>query len=119
MPMATRYEVEKFPSEFKVKANMFGVIFRDDRQKNMDTTIALELTMRKKMEILMNLQADDYSDGPIDDILNRIANMWVFGKVIKGKEVYIKISMGMPNDSTICISFHFSEHPINYKLKNQ
>lgn len=117
--MATRYEVERFLSEFNVKAKMFGVIFRDDRQKNMDTTTALELTMRKKMDILMNLKADDYSDGPLDDTLNRIANMWVFGKTIKGREVYIKISMGRPNDSTICISFHFSEHPINYKLKQQ
>jgi hypothetical protein len=43
--------------------------------------------------------------------------MWVFGKDIKGREVYIKIMLGSNNCQTICISFHIAEHPLSYKFK--
>lgn len=45
--------------------------------------------------------------------------MWVFGKDFNDTELYIKISLGRPNNKTICISFHEAEHPINYALKNK
>lgn len=44
--------------------------------------------------------------------------MWVFGKDVRGNEVYIKITLGKPNSHTICISFHKAEHPMSYPLKN-
>ncbi len=44
--------------------------------------------------------------------------MWVFGKDVKGKEVYIKITLGKPNSHTICISFHKAEFPMSYPLKH-
>jgi hypothetical protein len=44
--------------------------------------------------------------------------MWVFGKEINKHEIYIKITMGQPNQSVICISFHIAEHPMIYPLKN-
>lgn len=40
------------------------------------------------------------------------------GKDVKGHEVYIKITLGLPNSSTICISFHIAEHKMNYPFKN-
>jgi len=43
--------------------------------------------------------------------------MWVFGKMVRGTEVYIKITMGTFNNSVICISFHLAEHPLKYPLK--
>jgi len=43
--------------------------------------------------------------------------MWVFGKTIKEKEVYIKITMGVKDNSVICISFHLARHKMNYPLK--
>jgi hypothetical protein len=45
--------------------------------------------------------------------------MWVFGKNVKGQEVYIKITLGFPISTTICISFHFAEYPMRYPLKTQ
>ena len=42
--------------------------------------------------------------------------MWVFGKDVKGQDVYIKISIGINNASAICISFHIAEHDIKYKF---
>jgi hypothetical protein len=42
---------------------------------------------------------------------------WVFGKDVKGREIYIKIMLGAKNSQTICISFHIAEHPLKYPLK--
>lgn len=51
------------------------------------------------------------------NMLNRFGDLWVFGKDVKGQEVYIKICYGLPNRSTICISFHVAEFPMNYPYK--
>jgi len=96
---------------------IFDVIFRDDRGKNNTTFLELELTTFSCIKVLENLKIDDYSEGPITDKINNYGELWVFGKQVKGKEVYIKISMGHPSSSTICISFHIAEYPITYPLK--
>jgi hypothetical protein len=44
-------------------------------------------------------------------------DMWVFGRVIKKKQVYIKITMGFKGASVLCISFHLAEHELNFPLK--
>lgn len=44
-------------------------------------------------------------------------DMWVFGRDINGKEVYIKVSIGNPDGKTICISFHEAENSIKYAFK--
>ena len=43
--------------------------------------------------------------------------MWVFGKDVRGREIYIKIALGMQGGQTICISFHIAEHPLKYPFK--
>jgi len=45
--------------------------------------------------------------------------MWVFGTMIKGKEVYIKVSMGVENSQAVCISFHVAEFEMSYPLKTK
>ena len=42
-----------------------------------------------------------------------------FGITIKSFEVYIKISVGMPNKMIDCMSFHKAERIINYPLKQE
>jgi len=46
-----------------------------------------------------------------------ILPLWVFGKNVKTREVYVKISMGRVNEKAICISFHIAEHPMSYPYK--
>ena len=41
----------------------------------------------------------------------------VFGKDVKGREVFIKITLGYENGQTICISFHLAEYPLKYPFK--
>lgn len=67
--------------------------------------------------VIKEIVVEDYSEGPIVDTLNKYGEMWVFGKDVKKQEVYIKIALGHPNSSTICISFHKAERLIKYPFK--
>ena len=114
-----RVRVEKFLKEFKTKLNIWGIVFRDDRGKNAQTLLDLEITPNKRKEIISKLEVTDYSQGPIEEILYGGSDMWVFGKKVKKKEVYIKITMGSQNNKTICISFHIAEKQMTYPFKNK
>lgn len=116
--MATKEQVEAFLKKLKEKIKVFDIIFRDDREKNLQTLASLEINTTFRKQVIMNIEPEDYVEGPIVDTLNKKGEMWVFGKDVKGREVYIKITLGLPNNSTICISFHIAEHPMNYQFKN-
>ena len=116
--MATKEQVEDFLKRLKEKIKVFDIVFRDDRGKNLQTLATLEINTTIRKQVIMNIEPEDYVEGPIVDTLNKMGEMWVFGKDVKGHEVYIKITMGLPNSSTICISFHIAEHKMNYRFKN-
>jgi len=94
--MASREEVRSFLSNFHTKLSVFNIIFRDERFKNSKALLELEITPAARRKIIEALEVNDYSEGPLNDSLYGIASMWVFGRLIKGQEVYIKISMGSP-----------------------
>lgn len=115
--MSTETAAASFLKEFKEKMKFWDVLFRDDRGKNLQALIDLELRPIDRNKILETLKPEDYSEGPHNEKLYGGAEMWVFGKTIKNKEVYIKITMGAKNSSVICISFHLAQHKMNYPLK--
>ena len=115
--MATKEQVEAFLYRLKEKIQIFDIIFRDDRQKNKEALQQLDITPMQRELIVKSLQVQDYVEGPVIDVLNRQGEMWVFGKDVKGREVYIKITLGYQNGQTICISFHLAEHPMQYPFK--
>lgn len=115
--MVPKQEVETYLKELKVKIEIFGILFLDDRGKNQQTLHDLEISPAKRKEIISSLKAEDFSQGPLDEKMRGILPMWVFGKEVKKKQVYIKISMGIENNRAVCISFHFAEHPMNYPFK--
>lgn len=115
--MATREEVERFINNFQSKLKVFQIIFRDDRGKNTQALAELEISPTYRETVIKEIVVEDYSEGPIVDTLNKYGEMWVFGKDVKKQEVYIKIALGHPNSSTICISFHKAERPIKYPFK--
>jgi hypothetical protein len=85
----------------------------------LQTLLFLEITPSSRKEIIESLTFEDYAEGPVNDILHKGSDMWIFGKTVKNYEVYIKITMGSPNNSTICISFHLSEYKMDYPLKKK
>jgi hypothetical protein len=117
--MALKQEVEIYLKELKVKLEIFGILFLDDRGKNQQTLHDLEISPAKRKEVINSLEVENYSQGPLDEKMRGILPMWVFGKKVKKKEVYIKISMGIENSKAVCISFHIAERPMNYPLKKQ
>jgi len=115
--MASKNEVEIYLKELNVKMEIFGILFLDDRGKNQQTLHDLEISPTKRKEIINSLKAEDYSQGPLEEKMRGILPMWVFGKQVKKKEVYIKVSIGVEKSGAVCISFHIAEHPMNYPLK--
>lgn len=61
--MATENEVRRFLQQFFQKAKTFGLYFRDDRGKNMQTLLDLEITPRQRKDIIMQLEVPDYIEG--------------------------------------------------------
>ena len=60
---------------------------------------------------------EDYTKGPDDDNLYGIASLWVFGKMYKKTELYIKVSLGLAGSDVIYISFHEASYALVYPFK--
>jgi hypothetical protein len=114
--VSARNEVEQFLNQFKVKLKIFDVVYIG-RDKNAQALLDLEWVPAARTKVLENLEAEDYCEGPLEETMHGTGNMWVFGKEVSGKEIYIKVAMGQPNNSVICISFHLAEHTLKYPFK--
>jgi len=114
--MLSESEVGAFLKDFKVKMKIWDVLFRDDRGKNLQALIELEITPSERKKVLEQIEIKDFSEGPLIENLYGGAEMWVFGKTVRKKEVYIKITMGVINSSVLCISFHLAQHKMQYPL---
>lgn len=75
--MASKQEVEQYLKELKVKIDIFGILFLDDRGKNQQTLHDLEISPAKRKEITSTLKVEDYSEGPLDEKMRGILPMWV------------------------------------------
>ena len=115
--MIDKEEVQRFLNQFNSKMTVFGIIYRDDRGQHPQTLEELEIVPMYRRLVIESLTVEDCVQGPLIDELNRLGEMWVFGKDVKGREIYIKIMMGCVGSQTICISFHIAEHPLSYPYK--
>lgn len=97
--MSTEAAVAAFLKGFKEKMRFWDVLFRDERGKNAQALLDLDLRPIDRKAILETLETKDYSEGPLEEKLYGGADMWVFGKTVKEKEVYIKITMGVMGSS--------------------
>lgn len=78
--MTTRGEVERFLGQFKIKLEVFDILFLDGREKNSQALLDLGISRLERLEVVKSIRANDYSEGPIVDDLNNFREMWVFGK---------------------------------------
>jgi hypothetical protein len=114
--LTSQDEIEQFLKNFKLKLSVFDVAYVG-RAKNTQTLLDLEMVPSMRTGILKKLETVDYCEGPLEETFHGAGNMWVFGKKMNGVEFYIKIAMGIPNQKTICISFHVAEQPLQYPYK--
>ena len=54
--MATKEEVQRFLYQMKEKIKVFGIIYRDDRGKNAQTLVDLEITPKYRDTVIINLE---------------------------------------------------------------
>lgn len=114
--ITTKKDVKSFLEDLRLKIDIFGIAYLR-RDKNIQTLLDLDITSSSRTKIIKELEVEDYSEGPLVEKMNGWYDMWVFGKQIKGNEVYIKVTMGKENNNSICISFHIAERPMEYPFK--
>lgn len=117
--MVTKGQVAAFLDELHAKMKILDILFRDDRGKNQETLQELEIVPSYRKVVIENLTVEDYVQGPVADELNRLGPMWVFGRDVKGREIFIKVMIVGSTCQTICISFHIAEYPLLYPFKTQ
>lgn len=114
--MVTKEEATTFLLRFQQKITNSGY-FLLKRAKNLETLIELNLDSSDIKQELLKLELKDYSQGPLPDELGAGMEMWVFGRIIKNKEVYIKVTEGRPDDRGLVISFHIAERSMRYPFR--
>jgi len=114
--MITNSQVETFLSELNVKINFNRLIFLV-RDKNLQTLAELNIVPKSREKIILDIKPTDYVKGPENDSDYYGKVVWVFGKTVKSREIYIKVSLGEINTDVVCISFHIAEEELVYPLK--
>lgn len=114
--MVSEDEVRSFLDSFITYAKVFEIIVLG-REINTQALLDLEISANDRRDIIMGLQTEDYFKGPSKDRSYKDFEVWEFGKIVKGKEVYIKLSCRREKNKSICISFHPAVHKITYPFK--
>lgn len=70
-----RENVERFLTEFRVKVDVFQLVYRDDRNKNLETMAELSISSVERTKVVKSIEVEDYSEGPIPDVLNQSGEM--------------------------------------------
>jgi hypothetical protein len=113
-------EIRSFLRNFKEIASKGRGIDVVLRRENFESLAQLGLTKKNRNEEIMTLSLADYSKGPEPDT-DRPGDVWVFGKQIESKDVYIKLKIVQEKDVKIakCISFHPAKYPLDYPYKEK
>ena len=118
MGTASEPQVNNFLKEFKAIITTGRGLDIIPRPETNATIIALGLTIKNVELEILSLSVVDYSSGPEPD-RDRPGEVWIFGKEINGREIYIKLKIANGNGSKIakCISFHETDFPLPYPFK--
>lgn len=81
---------------------------------NMGTLIDLEFSMKDVIRVIKSLQLEDYCETLFDRQDEYPPLLYVFGKEISGKTIYIKLKIREIEERIICISFHYARMPMKY-----
>ncbi|MBU2604082.1 MAG: type II toxin-antitoxin system MqsR family toxin [Actinobacteria bacterium] len=87
------------------------------RRKNLDTLAMLGMTREHAQSLVLGLTPDNYVGGPDADHNHPGLDVWVFGLGDSGHEVYVKLQVIPDPAACLCVSFHESERPLHYPLR--
>ncbi len=120
--MASKEEVRDFLQQIKetitnpIKGCDGWVLI--PRPENKDCISALGFRPNDIANTILSLSVTDYCDGPCHDY-DQPGNLWIFGKTIEGKEVYVKLKIASLSNLRMVriVSFHFSQEALNYPFE--
>ncbi|MBO5413598.1 MAG: type II toxin-antitoxin system MqsR family toxin [Clostridia bacterium] len=125
--ISTQEEVNEFLKELKdiISGNNFNVendldIILKKKNENLldpyttqNTLLALDFDKHDIVDALKSLTDKDYIETGNDIKNNQLPKLYIFGKTIQGKVIYIKIKIrDKINHKVFCISFHFARYPL-------
>jgi hypothetical protein len=121
--LATLSQLSQLPVLFFLKE--FKQLVQDEkfypvpRSVNQQALLNLGLSKQTQKDEIISLTVEDYCSGPNPD-RDLPGQIWVFGKVIKGQEVYIKLKIAEIGSEKIakCISFHPADQQLCFPYKN-
>lgn len=116
--MSDKLSVKSYLQELKQVIGIWGIIFANRPKNSIQYLADLSISAAMRKEIILNLDVEDYSEGPLQESQQGGTEMWVFGKIIKGQEIYIKVTISKITGTPVCISFHKAEAPMNFPFKN-
>ena len=90
------------------------------RKENKECLLQLGFKYPDIKETLLGLSVEDYCEGPCDD-RDQPGELWVFGKTIENKAVYIKLKLASfgPLRIVRVVSFHFAEHTLEHPFEEK
>ena len=93
---------------------LFGTTENSTGYKNVKTIEDLRYKKSDIRNVLLSLTVNDYSE-TLSDVNNPDSPpLYVFGKTINAKDVYIKVKIrNRANRQVFCLSFHFAQFPIS------
>ena len=94
--------------------------FSTVRKKNIETLTTLGIGFYDVKNEILALSVMDYCSGPMKDP-EMGGDVWVFGRNIEGKEIYIKLKLiGDHRDQGVAVlSFHLAKRALAYYLKHK
>ena len=120
MGEAKKSDIKNFLIEFKkivVTGRGLDIV---PRRENLDALSDLGLTKKNLKEEILSLSVQDYCEGPEPD-RDRPGEVWIFGKHIAGKEIYIKLKIAQVSKEKIakCLSLHAANFPLCFPYRDK
>lgn len=119
---SSKQEVVDFLEEMQslISLDTFRLIKSDKEDEDIlystpYTLLTLKYNDSDIIEQVKSLTIQNYSETLFDkDDVNPL-HLFVFGKVIEGRTVYIKLKVkNVLNQYVLCVSFHFAKFPMKY-----
>lgn len=118
---ADRWKIEAYLKVLQqVNSDAFTIAgLQQIDSKNALCMIELGFAPADVLEVIKSLTVENYFQGPLPDEKGRPHDLWVFGKEIENRLIYIKITVFFKGDlvSGICVSFHEAECEMDFPYK--
>ena len=115
--MSSKTAIKSFLQELKQVLKTWDIFFVNRPKNSVHDLADLGITANSRKEIISQLEIEDYCEGPLPETQFNGKELWVFGKIVKKQEIYIKLTISRATGGAICISFHKAAHPLKFPFQ--